>query len=161
MACTVPTCPDVARCARPGVCLAVEPEDRLSTFLAKAETHEHLPPCLGYAEFKQAGREVGYAITVHGSLRGDFDLVAVPWREDAVGNVALMQHLCKRGAELLGKPVRVVDHGAKPLGRWACTLQINEWAKQIDLSIAPGGAGGPEIEAWFMKQLCPAKGDAA
>lgn len=32
-----------------------------------------------------AAKKVGYAITVHGSLNRDIDLVAVPWREGAVG----------------------------------------------------------------------------
>jgi hypothetical protein len=155
MACKIPNCPDVTKCDRPGVCLAVEPADRLNTLLEAAETHEHMPPIKGYLAFKQAAAEVGYAVAVHGSLRRDFDLIAVPWREDAVGNVALMQHLAKRVPEILRKAMRLVGHGGKPLGRWSSFWAIDDWSKNIDLSIAPGGSGGGEIETWFLKQLSP------
>lgn len=77
-------------------------------------------------------REVGYAVGVHGSLKRDFDLIAAPWTDNAVGNAALVEHLCKGlNARRVGGP----EH--KPLGRVAVTLQIDGWYKPIDLSIAP------------------------
>lgn len=33
-------------------------------------------------QIKAAGKEMGYAIAVHGSMRRDLDLIAVPWVED-------------------------------------------------------------------------------
>ena len=32
---------------------------------------------------REAARELGYAIGLHGSLARDFDIIAVPWTEDA------------------------------------------------------------------------------
>lgn len=84
-----------------------------------------------------AARHMGYAITVHGSLARDIDLVAVPWVERAADPAALAETLrgavagiC--GACTLGSP------GAKPHGRVAYILTA--WADHsvfIDLSIMP------------------------
>jgi hypothetical protein len=78
------------------------------------------------------GREVGYAIGVHGSLKRDFDLIAAPWTPEAVGNHDLIVHLC---AGL--KATRVGGPEYKPHGRVAVTIQIDGWFKPIDLSILP------------------------
>jgi hypothetical protein len=119
--------------------------DRLVEALATLPVDEHEPPVLGYAELRQAAREVGYALAVHGSLRRDFDLVAVPWEERAVGNAALLGWLQKRGAELLGRRVLWVGGSMdKPYGRCAFTLVIDGWAKPIDLSVIDGGTGWRE-----------------
>ena len=78
-------------------------------------------------------REVGYAVGVHGSLKRDFDLIAVPWTGDAVGNGDLVKHLCK-GLNATWVGASLED---KPHGRFAATLQIDGYFKQIDLSIMP------------------------
>lgn len=78
------------------------------------------------------GREVGYAIGIHGSLKRDVDLIASPWTAEAVGNAALVDHLC---AGLPAARVGGPEH--KPHGRVAVTLQIDGWFKPIDLSIMP------------------------
>ncbi len=46
--------------------------------------------------------ELGYEIAVHGSLRNDMDLVAIPWEENAVA------------AEELADAIRVVSGGFIP-----------------------------------------------
>jgi hypothetical protein len=77
-------------------------------------------------------REVGYAVGIHGSLKRDFDLIAAPWTDKAVGNADLVAHLCAGlNAVRIGGP----EH--KPLGRVAVTLQIDGYIKPIDLSIMP------------------------
>ena len=77
-------------------------------------------------------REVGYAVGVHGSLKRDFDLIAAPWTDDAVGPATLIDHLCE------GLNARRADGPEhKPHGRVAVTLQIDGWFKVIDLSIMP------------------------
>lgn len=141
MACEVPTCPDLPKCDDPGVCLAREPGDRLAWLLGGAHTSESEPPCLGWAPLRAAARAAGYTLAVHGSLRRDFDLVAIPWREGAVGPAYALAFLLGQLAEQLGRSVRLVDFEPKPLGRLAATLQPDAWAKPIDLSIAPGGSG--------------------
>lgn len=47
-----------------------------------------LPP------MRRAAKHVGYALTVHGSLNRDIDLVAVPWREGALDADRLISALC-------------------------------------------------------------------
>jgi hypothetical protein len=77
-------------------------------------------------------RQAGYAVGIHGSLKRDFDLIAAPWTDKAVGNADLVAHLCAGlNAVRIGGP----EH--KPLGRVAVTLQIDGYIKPIDLSIMP------------------------
>lgn len=80
----------------------------------------------------ELAREVGYAVGVHGSLKRDFDLIAVPWVEEAATNKRLIDHLC------FGlNAVRIGPTKNKPFGRIAVTIQIDGWFKPIDLSIMP------------------------
>jgi hypothetical protein len=76
-------------------------------------------------------REVGYAISVHGSELRDYDLVATPWSADAVGNADLVKHLCA------GIPAVMQGFSPKPHGRYAFTLIVDAYVRQIDLSVAP------------------------
>lgn len=142
--CRVPTCPDLDKCHHRLHCLATSPNDRLVDVLAGVVTSEYEPPCRGFPEFRQLARQVGYALAVHGSLRRDFDMVAIPWEERAVGGVQLLSWLLARAPALLdGKAVhwtRGVDTD-KPYGRQAFTLSIDDWSKAIDLSIVAGGSG--------------------
>lgn len=41
----------------------------------------------------EAAREVGYALAVHGSMGRDFDLVAIPWTDEACGPEQLIMRL--------------------------------------------------------------------
>lgn len=98
-------------------------------------------PCKGWSDpglpdiklIWKLAREVGYAVGVHGSLKRDFDLIAVPWVEKAVVPTELIKHLCDGlDANLIG-PVTT-----KPQGRVAVILQIkDQYLKHIDLSIMP------------------------
>ena len=82
--------------------------------------------------------EVGYSVGVHGSLKRDFDLIAAPWTNEAVGNADLVKHLCA------GLNAKIIDGPEyKPLGRVAVNLQIDGFYKTIDLSIMPRGESKP------------------
>lgn len=81
-------------------------------------------------------REVGYAIGIHGSLKRDFDLIAVPWVDDAVDEFDFILHM-KKGlkADLIGSE-------KKPHGRFGIVLQIKDgYFKNIDMSIMPRTIG--------------------
>lgn len=85
-------------------------------------------------------REAGYSIGIHGSLKRDVDLIAVPWTDDAVGNYALIGHICQGiNARMTSGPEY------KPHGRVAVTLLIDGYFKPIDLSIMPGGTGNSKL----------------
>jgi len=95
-----------------------------------------LPP------IRRAAQDAGYAITVHGSLNRDIDLVAIPWIEHNVwSKEALVDAIC--GA-VRGAVGRCYYHSnkewtVKPHGRFAKTLMV--WCGQntadIDLSVMP------------------------
>lgn len=75
-------------------------------------------------------KECGYSVGLHGSMKRDCDLIAVPWVADAQSPENLIAALCT------GLNAREVgDRETKPLGRIACNLQIDGWVKLIDLSV--------------------------
>lgn len=77
-------------------------------------------------------REVGYSVGVHGSLKRDVDLIAVPWTDEALDWPVLVYRLCT------GLNARQVGEAEdKPHGRIAVSLQIDGYYKPIDLSIIP------------------------
>ena len=79
-------------------------------------------------------RECGYSIAIHGSLKRDVDLVAIPWTEEATGFPTLVGHInAGIDARIIGQPEN------KPHGRVAVVLQIDGYFKAIDLSIMPRG----------------------
>ncbi len=76
-------------------------------------------------------RKLGYCVAVHGSLNYDLDLVAIPWVEDAVGHVELIQGICDFiGGSCVGDPTQ------KPHGRIAYTISFGG-GPHIDLSVTP------------------------
>jgi hypothetical protein len=101
---------------------------------------------------REAARALGYAIGVHGSMRRDLDLIAVPWTEDAADRDTLARaiHRAACGLENGG-----ADHWEqKPCGRVATALPIC-WTERsealppepslghIDLSVVnPGPSEG-------------------
>jgi hypothetical protein len=88
-----------------------------------------LPPI---DRIRELAKEVGYAVAVHGTQQRDLDLVAIPWTEEANTNPReVMGHIAR------GLDARLVEVEIKPLGRQACTIQMNGWYKPIDLSVAP------------------------
>jgi hypothetical protein len=90
-------------------------------------------------EIKLAAREVGYAIGVHGSARRDFDLIAMPWRE----NPGTKDELAKAVAHAAcGITSETYQWEQKPAGRYAVSIPIcwTAWhdmisAGHIDLSV--------------------------
>lgn len=82
------------------------------------------------ARIRKLAKEVGYAVAVHGSLKRDVDLVAVPWIEEAIGNHDFVEYLC------LHLPAVVTDITRKPHGRYGCILQ-GFGRKHFDVSVMP------------------------
>jgi hypothetical protein len=84
-------------------------------------------------KIRSLAKEVGYSIGLHGTLERDLDLIAAPWTEEAMQYTYrdVMEHIAK------GMDGRVVEVELKPLGRHACTIQLNGWFKPIDLSVCP------------------------
>jgi len=84
----------------------------------------------------------GYAICVHGSLKRDIDLVAIPWRETATNAEALIQALTKTTEHIVGiarerphdRSPEVKPHGRKA---WAIYLSHLDDGPYLDISVMP------------------------
>lgn len=94
-----------------------------------------LPP------MRRAAKDAGYAITVHGSLNRDIDLVAVPWREHNVWTMdALIDSLVGAMRGMVGRAhCHDKEWTVKPHGRRAKALLawVGENSANIDLSVLP------------------------
>ncbi|HDR9048802.1 TPA: hypothetical protein QDA94_003034 [Burkholderia vietnamiensis] len=103
-------------------------------------TEPELPPI---ARIRELAAQIGYAIGVHGSQERDLDVIAAPWTEDALklNYREVMEHIAT------GLGARLVEVELKPLGRRACTIQMNGWFKPIDLSVCPILVQKPEPRA--------------
>ena len=89
------------------------------------------------AEIAQAH---GYALAVHGSVSRDYDLVAIPWTEEAVDAETLIHKLADRCFLIYDKfdEYGTGIHGPeeKPHGRRAWSLKIGCGAV-MDISVVP------------------------
>ena len=84
-------------------------------------------------------RSNGYALTVHGTLNLDFDLVAIPWTEQAVEPIELIEAMAERlnlyGGQMF-EGVHSKKPEIKPHGRLAWLLMFGSGAN-IDISVMP------------------------
>lgn len=92
-------------------------------------------------KIREAGKKLGYAIAIHGSMQRDLDLLAAPWTEDAAEPQALVAAINDAvGGYVLGdisKRGEVSEEPTKqPHGR--CSWNIC-WGGRpfIDLSVMP------------------------
>ena len=99
------------------------------------------------APLRHVAERYGYALTVHGSLGTDIDLVAVPWRESAAPAADVAEAIRATAEIVIGRAdVRPGDPNPmkKPCGRLAWSFYLGPWSGDvpyIDLSvIAPPAA---------------------
>jgi hypothetical protein len=91
-----------------------------------------LPP------MQRVARGVGYALTIHGSLCRDIDLVAIPWVEHGVADrEELLTVLAGAIGGITGRCHRKKEWSEKPHGRSATTILAwcGETTANIDLSV--------------------------
>lgn len=83
-------------------------------------------------------QKYGYALAVHGSVQTDFDLVAIPWTENATEADPMIDALASHLRLCLGEfgTGRDWTPEIKPHGRLAWNLFIGAGAR-IDLSVMP------------------------
>lgn len=86
--------------------------------------------------FKKAALELGYMLTVHGSMHSDMDLIAVAWTEDCKPESELVIAINDCIGKTVWKEHNLTTRTIKPHGRITYTLGImGDW--YIDLSIIP------------------------
>jgi hypothetical protein len=92
---------------------------------------------------REEARKMGYALTVHGTLKRDIDLVACPWIESAAEPRELAKALAAKVAEVDMGYLEAKDPwhelgcpGDKPHGRLVWKIQLGG-GPYIDLSVMP------------------------
>ncbi|SFH97951.1 hypothetical protein [Planctomicrobium piriforme] len=98
-----------------------------------------------------AARKLGYAVGLHGSMKRDCDLIAVPWTDEAADCQTLIDAICEA---LKGQVIGVSSH--KPHGRFAVNIQVPGYVKLLDLSVTPRAI---EREGQIDKQLSEARAE--
>lgn len=114
-----------------------------------------------------AARELGYAIGVHGSCRRDFDLMAMPWREDASSKDELAKAIQNAACGISSDSYRWEQKQAGRTATSMCICWIDHAnpdfknmvsVGHIDLSVIAAGSATPAVpEGW---QLVPKIRDA-
>lgn len=95
--------------------------------------------CKLIGPLREVARQHGYAVGVHGSIKRDIDLIAVPWTAEAVDAKALADALLAETERVIGFAVYGCDgpwpRTDKPHGRQCWTIHFN--GTYIDLSVMP------------------------
>jgi hypothetical protein len=95
--------------------------------------------CKLIAPLRVVARADGYALTVHGSIKRDIDLVAIPWIEEARPAEQLAEDIRVETERVIGFAIFGSDapmpRTDKPHGRRCWTIHFN--GTYIDLSVMP------------------------
>ncbi len=84
-------------------------------------------------KIREAAKPLGYAIAIHGSMKRDFDLVAVPWIEEAASAEELVKMIAK---EVDGF---VIGGGPEPMERGKVTDGTKQPHGRLSFNICWGG----------------------
>lgn len=91
-----------------------------------------------FNKLKEVAADHGYALTIHGSMVSDMDLIAIPWVEKVSTHEELVKDLSDALGPTVWKNFHFKERGEKPHGRVVYTLAIYaDW--YVDLSITPKG----------------------
>lgn len=86
-----------------------------------------------YPKLAEVFRAHGYALAVHGSLANDFDLIAVPWVE----NASHPQEVAEDCNAKFAAKFSVADSDPRPHGRIAYKLNLSFGDCALDVSFTP------------------------
>ena len=105
------------------------------------------PAYLGlFVPLCEIARAHGYALAPHGTMARDFDLIAVPWTEEATDARMLIDALAKHVGTMLGMMVHgdgspLAEPSRRPHGRmaWAIPLWVQDpsGSTMLDVSVMP------------------------
>lgn len=93
-----------------------------------------------YHGLAEVARKHGYALAIHGSVLTDLDLIAVPWTDDAMSPITVMEAikehcgLCAVNLDAFGKEDHCPER--KPHGRLAWKFHLHAGGS-VDLSVLP------------------------
>jgi hypothetical protein len=109
---------------------------------------------------RRVARDAGYAITVHGSLARDIDLVAIPCAERTDEPDYLVTRLAAAVASITGRCNAYADWEEKPHGRRAKSILV--WGERfgsitLDLSVMPRLEKEPKETPSLAEKACKNK----
>ncbi len=92
---------------------------------------------------RKAAKDCGYAIGIHGSLRRDMDVIAIPWVAEHKDKDELAHAIQKAACGIVNESYK---WESKPAGRFAVSFPVawHDWHPvdpstcHIDLSVMPG-----------------------
>lgn len=87
-----------------------------------------------FESLKQVALRHGYALSPHGSIVRDFDLMAMPWIEDASDPKVFIEALCKEAGGFFAP--HDVNPVLKPHGRLAYSFHLSG-GPYVDVSVMP------------------------
>lgn len=93
-------------------------------------------------KLRKVAHAYGYALGVHGSMRRDMDLIAVPWVWEAIEPFDLVDALSVAACGLHAAPLKIDSRNAsqiwekKPYGRRGIVIPIG-YNAVIDISFVP------------------------
>lgn len=85
-----------------------------------------------YAQLAEVTRQHGYALSIHGSLAADFDLVCIPWVAEVSEPQVVVDHITSAFAI-----EQVTGFERKEHGRIATTISFSFGECRLDLSFMP------------------------
>ena len=85
-----------------------------------------------YAQLAEVARSHGYALSVHGSLAADFDLVCIPWVAGVSDPQSVVDEITSQFAI-----AQVTGFEQKEHGRIATTISFSFGECRLDLSFMP------------------------
>lgn len=102
-----------------------------------------------YPMLVQVAKRHGYALAVHGSVARDFDLIAVPWIEEASEPLTLIKAFKKATRTVVHHEefdhlVKDCQPTQKPHGRLAYSLHVTNsgmYGGYLDISVMPKTEG--------------------
>jgi hypothetical protein len=103
-----------------------------------------------YPQLAEIFRSHGYALAVHGSLASDFDLIAVPWVEEAGDPQAIAEEINSKFAAKFSK----TDYATRPHGRIAYKLNLSFGDCSLDVSFMPRSTVETTVRPSFEGSLC-------
>jgi hypothetical protein len=88
-----------------------------------------------YPKLAKVFREHGYSLAVHGSVGTDFDLIAVPWVDEAGDPQHVIEEILKKFA--FAKIPGQLEYMPKPHSRIAYKLHLSFGDCALDISFTP------------------------
>lgn len=105
-----------------------------------------------YPELAELLRQHGYALSIHGSLAKDFDLVAIPWAEMVSGPADVIAAIEREFA------MRSLVSTVKNHGRLCYTIIVGQGSCYLDLSFVNEMRVANPNDPGETMQRCPQTG---